>query len=54
VYVLASLVIVAVLVGVLVWTRRRWGQPRLYMPRVVALWVVAGLLALLVVTLTLR
>jgi membrane-bound metal-dependent hydrolase YbcI (DUF457 family) len=52
--VLASLVVVALLVGLLIWTRRRWGQPRLYMRGVAALWLVVGLLVLIMVALALR
>ena len=42
------------LVALLIWTSRRWGRPRLYVPGVVALWVAAALLALIVVALALR
>jgi hypothetical protein len=52
--VLASLLVVALLVGLLIWTRRRWGQPRLYMRGIVALWVAAAILALIVVSLAVR
>ena len=42
------------LVGLLAWTRRRWGQPRLYVRGIAALWLVVGLLALIVLRLALR
>ena len=37
----------------LVWTRRRWGQPRLHVRGVVALWLLAGILAVIIVWLVL-
>jgi hypothetical protein len=49
----APLAIVACLVALLAWTSRRWGAPRLYVRGVVALWIVAVLLVLLVLRLAL-
>lgn len=42
---MVGVIVLASLVGLLVVTSRRYGRPRLNMRPVVALWVVAGLLA---------
>jgi hypothetical protein len=39
--------VLAGLVLLLVWVSRRYGAPRLYVPPVVALWIVAALFGLL-------
>jgi hypothetical protein len=52
--VLAALSIVAGLVLLLIWTSRRWGPPRLYVSSRLALWLVAALLAVIVLALVLR
>ena len=43
-----AIAILAVLVFALVFTSRRWGRPRLYVRGVVALWLVAAIIAALV------
>jgi hypothetical protein len=50
---LVAVGILASLVLLLVWTRRRWGQPRLYVRRTAALWLLAALLAAVIVWLIL-
>jgi hypothetical protein len=51
--VLAAVGAVAGLALLLVWTSRRWGAPRLYVRRKTALWIVAALLAVIVIWLVL-
>jgi hypothetical protein len=51
---IGALAIVACLVLLLVWTSRRWGPPRLYVRGRTALWLVAVLLALIVLAFALR
>jgi hypothetical protein len=43
-----ALGILACLVALLIWTSRRWGGPRLYLRGTAAVWVVAALLAAIV------
>jgi hypothetical protein len=50
---LAAFGIIAGLVVSLVWTRRRWGHPRLHVRGVTAFWLVAGILAAIIVWLLL-
>ncbi|MGH3081770.1 MAG: hypothetical protein ACRDNH_11655 [Gaiellaceae bacterium] len=45
--------VIAGLVLLLAWTRRRWGEPRLYVRGAAALWVLAVLLAAVIVWLVL-
>jgi hypothetical protein len=45
--------IFAGLILLLVWTRRRWGQPRLHVRGAAALWLLAGILAAIIVWLAL-
>jgi peptidoglycan/LPS O-acetylase OafA/YrhL len=45
--------VIAGLVLLLAWTRRRWGEPRLYARGAGALWVLAVLLAAIIVWLAL-
>ena len=51
--VLGAFGVLAGLVLVLVWTSRRWGLPRLYVRRTTALWLVAAILAVIVLWLVL-
>lgn len=51
--VLLALGVIAALVASLVWTRRRWGEPRLYVRGRAALWLVAAILALIFLRITL-
>jgi hypothetical protein len=50
---LAAFGILAGLTLLLVWTRRRWGEPRLHVRGAAALWLLAVLLAAIVVWLAL-
>jgi hypothetical protein len=43
--------VIAGLVILLVYTSRRWGRPRLYVRGVLALWLVAAILAVILVRL---
>ncbi len=43
-----ALLIGGCLVALLVWTSRRWGPPRFYTGGVVAWWVIAAVLAIIV------
>jgi hypothetical protein len=45
--------VIAGLVLLLAWTRRRWGEPRLHLHGAAALWVLAVLLAAIIVWLAL-
>jgi peptidoglycan/LPS O-acetylase OafA/YrhL len=49
--VLGAFVVLAGLVLLLVWTSRRWGRPRLYVRGTTALWLVAAILAGVIVML---
>ncbi|HET9324800.1 MAG TPA: hypothetical protein VFO03_13060 [Gaiellaceae bacterium] len=51
--VLAVLGVVVGLVVLLVWTSRRWAPPRLFAHRTTALWLVAAILAVVIVILLL-
>jgi hypothetical protein len=50
---LAAFGILAGLILLLVWTRRRWGQPRLHVRGAAALWLLAGILAAIIIWLAL-
>ena len=50
---LAAFGIFAGLILLLVWTRRPWGHPRLHVRGAAALWLLAGILAAIIVWLAL-
>jgi hypothetical protein len=50
---LAAFGIIAGLVLLLVWTRRRWGHPRLQVRGAAALWLLAAILAVVLLRLAL-
>jgi hypothetical protein len=50
---LPALGILACLVLLLVWTRLRWGEPRLHIRGAVALWLLAAILAVIALRLVL-
>lgn len=49
--VLAVLGVLAGLALILVWASRRWGRPRLFVRRTTALWLVAAILAVVIMIL---
>ena len=51
--VLGAVGVLAGLALLLVWTSRRWGAPRLYVARRTALWIVAAILAVIIIWLVL-
>jgi hypothetical protein len=51
---LVPLALGALLAILFVWTSRRYGPPRLYVGRVTALWLLAGILTVIVIALELR
>jgi hypothetical protein len=50
---LAAFGILAGLALLLLWTRRRWGEPRLYVRGAAALWILAVILAAIIIWLVL-
>ncbi|MBA2361421.1 MAG: hypothetical protein H0V79_10920 [Actinobacteria bacterium] len=50
---LAVFAIIVALVLLLVWTSWRWGRPRLFIPPAIALWLLAALLAAILIWLAL-
>jgi hypothetical protein len=50
---LAAVGVLAGLALAFVWTNRRWGAPRLYVRRRTALWIVAAILAVIIIWLVL-
>lgn len=50
---LAAFGVLSCLVLLLVWTRRQWGEPRLHVRGIAALWIIAAIFAVIVLRLIL-